>query len=223
MNSAIAALEAIVDGIGGKGEKATVKAYVDDAIAALKIGDYATAADLTALAGRVSTVEGQITTINGDETTVGSIKNALADAKAYTNEKDSAMNTRVEAVEKAKHTHANKVELDLIKTGDVNKWNAAQANAEATAATALDTAKKELNTAIGKKADQTALDTVSGNVNTNAANITKIMGDATTEGSFAKADSALKTELQGYADTAETDAVNASKTYTDGLLTWGEF
>ena len=59
MNSAILALEAIVDGIGGEGEKATVVAYVTDAISALKIGDYAKAADLTALAGRVGALEGK--------------------------------------------------------------------------------------------------------------------------------------------------------------------
>ena len=221
MNSAIAALEAIVDGIGGEGEKATVKAYVDDAIAALKIGDYAKAADLTALAGRVSTVEGKIATINGGDTTVGSIKKALADAKAYTDEKDSTMNTRVKAVEDAKHTHANKAEIDLIQTGDVAKWDAAQANAEATAATALNTAKKELNTAIGKKADQTALDTTNGNVTANTNAIATING--TGAGSFAKADADLKTELQSYADTAESDAVNTSKAYTDSCLTWGSF
>ena len=58
MNSAITTLEAIVDGIGGEGEKATVVKYVTDAINALKIGDYAKAADLTALAGRVTTLEG---------------------------------------------------------------------------------------------------------------------------------------------------------------------
>ena len=221
MNSAIAALEAIVDGIGGEGEKATVKAYVDDAIAALKIGDYAKAADLTALAGRVSTVEGKIATINGGDTTVGSIKKALADAKAYTDEKDSTMNTRVKAVEDAKHTHANKAELDLINTGDVAKWNDAQANAESTAATALNNAKKELNTAIGKKADQSALDTTNSNVAANTSAIATING--TGDGSFAKADAALKTELQTYADTAETDAVNTSKAYTDSCLTWGSF
>ena len=221
MNSAINALEAIVDGIGGEGEKATVKAYVDDAIAALKIGDYAKAADLTALAGRVSTVEGEIATINGGDTTVGSIKKALADAKAYTDDKDSTMNTRVKAVEDAKHTHANKAELDLIKTGDVAKWDAAQANAEATAATALNAAKKELNTAIGKKADQTALDTTNSNVTANTNAIATINGTGT--GSFAKADADLKTELQTYADTAETDAVNTSKAYTDSCLTWGSF
>lgn len=221
MNSAIIALENIVDGIGGDGEKATVVAYVTDAIAALNIGDYAKAADLTALAGRVSTVEGKIDTINGGDTTVGSIKKALADAKAYTDEKDSTMNTRVKAVEDAKHTHANKAELDLINTGDVAKWNAAQANAESTAATALNNAKKELNTAIGKKADQTALDTTNSNVAANTSAIATINGTGT--GSFAKADADLKTELQSYADTAETDAVNTSKAYTDSCLTWGSF
>lgn len=57
MNLAIAKLEAILAGIGGEGEKATVVAYVNDAIAALSIGDYAKAADLTALAGRVEALE----------------------------------------------------------------------------------------------------------------------------------------------------------------------
>lgn len=56
MNAAIAALQNQLEGIdAGNG---TVKKYVDDAIAALSIGDYAKAADLTALAGRVTTLEG---------------------------------------------------------------------------------------------------------------------------------------------------------------------
>ena len=83
MNSAIKSLEAIVKGIGGAGEKATVVAYVQDAIAALKIGDYAKAADLTALAARVTSAEGAINVINGEASQEGSIKKALADAKGY--------------------------------------------------------------------------------------------------------------------------------------------
>lgn len=56
MNEAIVALQKQMQGIdAGEG---TVKKYVDDAITALKIGDYAKAADLTALAGRVNTLEG---------------------------------------------------------------------------------------------------------------------------------------------------------------------
>ena len=53
MNTAIEALETKVD----TGEQ-TVSAYVTAAIAALNIGDYATAAALTAVAGRVTTLEG---------------------------------------------------------------------------------------------------------------------------------------------------------------------
>lgn len=57
MSAAIQAIQTVLDGIGGEGEKPTVVAYVSDAVAALKIGDYAKAADLTALAARVATVE----------------------------------------------------------------------------------------------------------------------------------------------------------------------
>lgn len=71
MTTAINKLETIVDGIGGEGEKATVVAYVTDAIEALKIGDYAKAADLTALAGRV---DGHDTKLNELETSIGNVK-----------------------------------------------------------------------------------------------------------------------------------------------------
>lgn len=55
MATAIENIEKQLDGIdAGTG---AVKKYVDDAVAALKIGDYAKAADLTALAGRVAELE----------------------------------------------------------------------------------------------------------------------------------------------------------------------
>lgn len=57
MNSAILALEAILNGIGGDDEQPTVVAYVTAAIDALKIGDYAKAADLTAAVARIATLE----------------------------------------------------------------------------------------------------------------------------------------------------------------------
>ena len=71
MNSAILALQNILDGIGDTDadESATVVAYVQAAIAALNIGDYATAANLAALAERVTTAEGKITTAEGKITT----------------------------------------------------------------------------------------------------------------------------------------------------------
>lgn len=116
MNSAITALQGILDGIGDaeSGEKATVVAYVTDAIAALNIGDYAKAADLTALAGRVTTLEG---------TSHTHANKALLDTYTQTEE------NLADAVAK-KHTHANATELDKIADGDKAKWDAAEQNAK---------------------------------------------------------------------------------------------
>lgn len=170
MNSAIMALQAIVDGIGGDGESATVVAYVQSAIAALNIGDYAKAADLTALAGRVSTLETDSAThakqtdldaevtartdansaldarLKAVESAVGSsgsvatdiaaakqeaIDAAAADAtskanaaetaaKAYADGLDDAMDERVQVLEAATHTHANKALLDTYTQTEAN-------------------------------------------------------------------------------------------------------
>lgn len=182
----IQALENKLTGIDG-----TVKAYVDGAIEALAIGDYAKAADLTALAGRVTTLEGKVdvekvsTAISSAATTaetnaktyakeyadglntamntrvealegidhdayiaadtalqsdlVGKIATAKSEAIAEATRLDGLMNTRVQALESAKHTHANKSVLDGIDADDVAKWDAAQANAEATAKAYTDT------------------------------------------------------------------------------------
>ena len=83
MNSAIKALEAIVKGIGGTDEPATVVAYVTAAIDALKIGDYAKAADLTAAVARIADLESKVGVLNGGADVAGSVAKALADAKAY--------------------------------------------------------------------------------------------------------------------------------------------
>lgn len=116
MNSAIVALQNILDGIGDteSGEKATVVAYVTDAIAALNIGDYATAAQLTALAGRVTTLEGTSHTHANKELldTYTQTEANLADAVAK------------------KHVHTNATELDKIANGDKAKWDAMEQNAK---------------------------------------------------------------------------------------------
>lgn len=116
MNSAITALQGILDGIGDteSGEKATVVAYVTDAIAALNIGDYATAAQLTALAGRVTTLEGATHT---------HANKALLDTYTQTEA------NLADAVAK-KHVHANATELDKIADGDKAKWDAMEQNAK---------------------------------------------------------------------------------------------
>ena len=60
----------------------------------------------------------------------GAAAQALADAKVYANGLDTAMNTRVEALEAIDHDHANADELAKIADGDVAKWNAAEQNAK---------------------------------------------------------------------------------------------
>lgn len=130
MAAAITAIQAVIAGIGGEGEQPTVVAYVADAIAALKIGDYAKAADLTALATRVTAAEDKLDTLTGDDTVDGSVAKALKDAKAYTDEKDEAMGTRVEAVEGKAHEHANKTVIDGITAAKVDAWDAAEQNAK---------------------------------------------------------------------------------------------
>lgn len=119
MNTAITALQAKATlgthEVGGEQvEYATVKAYVEAAIAALNIGDYATAANLTALAGRVTALEGDSHTHDNK---------ALLDTYTQTEA------NLADAVLK-KHSHANKAELDKIATGDKAKWDAAEKNAK---------------------------------------------------------------------------------------------
>ena len=119
MNSAIKALEDICKGIGGEGEKATVVAYVTDAIDTLKKGEIKTNADAiaaiksdldtaeTGVKARLTTAEAGVAankaaldTINStDPKTEGSLAKTLADAKAYADSKNSDMDTRMIAAE----------------------------------------------------------------------------------------------------------------------------
>ena len=81
-------------------------------------------------------------------------------AKGHATELNTAMDERMQVVEGKAHEHANADELALVQTGDVAKWNAAQANAEATAAAALSAAKTELEGKItdGDKANKDLID-----------------------------------------------------------------
>lgn len=115
MNAAIAKLQAILAGIGGNGEKATVVAYVTDAIAALSIGDYAKAADLTALAARVTALE-----TNSHTHANKSELDKIADG-------DKA---KWDAAEAKAHEHANATVLNGITAEKVAAWDAAEQNAK---------------------------------------------------------------------------------------------
>lgn len=122
MNEAIVALQNKVD----TGDK-TVSAYVTDAINALSIGDYAKAADLTALAGRVEAAEGKIT---GLETTVNGLgalatKDLVAEADL-----EAELKAKVNAAAEGNHSHDNKTVLDGITAEKVAAWDASEQNAK---------------------------------------------------------------------------------------------
>jgi len=74
MANDITRLYAILDGIGGEGEQATVVAYVEAMIAALGIADYAKTADVNAeLAKKVDKVEGSRLMTNDEGTKLAGI------------------------------------------------------------------------------------------------------------------------------------------------------
>ena len=102
MNTRITELETLV------GDD-PVSTQINAAIDALKIGDYAKAADLTAAIARIAALEADTHT---------HANKALLDTYTQT-ETDLA-----DAVAK-KHEHANKTELDKIADGDKAKWDAA--------------------------------------------------------------------------------------------------
>lgn len=122
MNEAIVALQNKVN----TGDK-TVSAYVTDAINALSIGDYAKAADLTALAGRVEVAEGKITALEGNFNGLGDLA-----AKDVVSESDldSALAEKVNAAAEGNHSHSNKGVLDGITAEKVAAWDAAEGNAK---------------------------------------------------------------------------------------------
>jgi hypothetical protein len=180
------------------------KDYADGKITDLKIGDYVKKTDADATYAVIGHNHDDKYDAKGDAA------QALVDAKAYVDGKDSAMNTRVEALEAIDHEHANKAELDKIADGDVAKWNAAQANAEATAAGAIAAAKTELEGKI-----------TSGNATTLAS----------AEAKATELDNALKTTLQAEIDAdvkaLEDTVYKKSETFTkdeiNALFTWGSF
>lgn len=218
----IANLTALVGALPEGAASTTVVGYIDEAIAALKIGDYAKAADLTAAVARISTAEGKITTlegqvatINGDASTDGSIAKAAADtlasAKAYTDGKDTAMDTRVDALEAASHTHSNKALLDTYTQTEENLDDAVAKKHEHTNKTVLDgiTAEKVSAWDSAESNAKSYTDTLAnGQVATNKTNIENLQSG--------KADKATTLAGYGIANAYTKDEVQE-------LLTWGEF
>lgn len=101
--------------------------------------------------GKITTAEGKITALEGlvgdkkvaiqisealaNYTTTTDMNAAIASAKSeainHANGLNTAMDNRVKTVEGKAHTHTFvESELNLVKTGDVAKWNAAEQNAK---------------------------------------------------------------------------------------------
>lgn len=121
-------LKAILKGFGtAEGQSPEVKAYIDGAIKALKIEDYAKAADLTTLAGRVSVVE----KLPAAGITAEDIEkwNAKQDAGNFVDQ--SAYDTKMKALEKADSDNTTAIAA-VKKTADA----AVVANKGITAGTA---------------------------------------------------------------------------------------
>lgn len=116
-------LKAILKGFGtAEGQSPEVKAYIDSAIEALKIGDYAKAADLAVLAERVETLEG----LPAVSITTEDIAkwNAKQDAGNFVDQ--SAYNTKMAALDKADSDNAaaiaaveNKANAAVVANKDI--------------------------------------------------------------------------------------------------------
>ena len=187
----IAALELLV------GETAVATQITNAIASALKIDGvdkYALASDLTAAIARIAAMEAKVSKWDAAE----------QNAKDHADSLNEAMGARMLVVEGKAHEHTfNEAELNKIVEGDVAKWNAAQANAEATAAAALSAAKSELE---GKIADaQSAAEKVA-NDNNSAMDVRVKALEAIDHDAY-----------KAYADQAESDAVATANAYADGL------
>ncbi len=134
MSNDIGRLDAILDGIGGTGEEATVVAYVTKMIDALGIGDYVkkvegsrlmTNAEGTKLSGIAAGAQANIIEkikVNGVEVTpvekavdVSVPTGALAGKDTVSEgDLDASLKEKVNAAAKGNHSHANKAFLDTL-------------------------------------------------------------------------------------------------------------
>ena len=237
MNTAITKLQGIVAGIGGEGEKATVVAYVTDAIAALKIGDYAKAADLTDLAARVKTLE--------DSPAAGITAEKIAawdakqDAGHYVDQ--TAYATKISALEAADSDNAKAIAAVKATADAAVPKNAATKSGTATKVTVdsnglvtgLAALTKEdiptidqdqvsgLATALGGKQDTVSFNTAY-DASTNKAATMSDVGDAKSALVGTAEDKSTVDTIKGakkYADEKANSALTDAKAYADSLVT----
>lgn len=123
---------ALKNELTGEIAKKADSSALSEAVQALDLAD-------SGLDTRIKTLEGKFTGDGSVESQIAVAKQAAIDAaaadakskadaaegnaKTYADGLNTAMNTRVEALEAIDHDHSNKDELDLIASGDKAKWD----------------------------------------------------------------------------------------------------
>lgn len=218
MATAIENIEKQLDGIdAGTG---TVKKYVDDVVAALKIGDYAKASDLLAAVGRIEVLEGDVKTLK--ETTIPGLESRIEDYEtnkgtfalkselfsgSYNDLKDKPNLNVYETIENADKVRADvkSIKDDYLKGSDKTELS----NAISTEKGRIDTLVTETIPGINSTIDTLATKAeVSEAITNSHKHDNKAILDATT----ASFTTELKTKYDGY-ESSINDFVNNTRGY----------
>lgn len=165
MSKAIDDLEALVGTLPEEITATTIVGYIQEVIAAEQKAREDADSELDE---RLQTIEAKFGDGEGNVASqIAQAKQEAIDASEdYADGLNTAMNTRVEALEAIDHDHANKAELDLIESGDKAKWDAAEAKAhEHSNKALLDTytqTEADLADAVTKKHEHENADVLAG-------------------------------------------------------------
>ena len=149
---------------------------------------------------------------------------AETNAKTYADGLNTAMDTRVAAVEAKAHEHSNKSELDLIVSGDKAKWDDAATKAhEHSNKTVLDGITSENVTTwntVTSKASQTDLDNAVARIAVNEGAISTLNGTVADKAEQDDLDAAVaRIAANEQAIAANTSAINSFTPITSDEVT----